>query len=206
MLNLGLAVSVFLVVILACSSPAPTPTPTLRPAATPTPVSRTTTPAPLASPTATPLETTRQLPGTPVPLMQSRLHVNEPQRVQYSTTPPTSGDHWPRWSNCGFFQEELPDGLIVHNLEHGNVVVSYNLSSPADVDMLRQVLSGIGAFSRWGVARTYSKIPQGTVALSAWGVLLTLTGVDAEQIGAFFVAYAGRGGPLRSPESIPCDR
>ena len=57
--------------------------------------------------------------------MPSMNHVPEWQSVAYSTTPPTSGPHWDRWADRGFYPDGLPDELIAHNLEHGNIVVSY---------------------------------------------------------------------------------
>jgi hypothetical protein len=144
-------------------------------------------------------------PGTVYPVT-SWFHVEEPRRVtNYNSTPPTSGDHWPRWARCGFYTDSLPDELIVHNLEHGNVVVSYNLPNQADVDRLRSALNGVNGWGIWGVARPYDKVPEGTVALAAWGVLLTLQGIDEAQIRAFFNAYAGVGGPPQgSPERVTC--
>jgi hypothetical protein len=128
-------------------------------------------------------------------IMPTRSHVAEPQTVEYNSIPPSSGDHWPRWSECGFFEEELADERIVHNLEHSNIVVSYNLSTPEEVDQLRRVVRDISLANTLGVARAYSKIPVGTVALSAWGVTDTMEGIDQDRIEAFYNTYAGQLGP-----------
>ena len=78
---------------------------------------------------------------------------------EYSTVPPTSGPHLGRPWNCGFFlpgyidpvteREGVPDRAIVHNLEHGNVVMSYNLPSEDDIDRLRQVHFGLLDSDQW---------------------------------------------------------
>jgi hypothetical protein len=128
-------------------------------------------------------------------IMPTRNHIPEGQSIEYNSVPPTSGDHWARWSNCGFFEEELPDERIVHNLEHSNIVVSYNLTTPEEIDQLRNVMSDIGLANTLGVTRFYSKIPPGTVALSAWGVSDTMEGIDEERIKTFFETYAGPLGP-----------
>lgn len=130
-------------------------------------------------------------------IMRTRNHIPEGTAVEYSTTPPTSGDHRVRWSQCGFFEHQLADERIVHNLEHGNIVVSYNLATQEEVDELRRVFEDIGPSTLWGVARAYDKIPPGTVAVSTWGVLDTMEGIDAERLEAFFDAYAGSLGPER---------
>lgn len=138
--------------------------------------------------------------GENIQIMPSSNHVTEGQTVEYSTTPPTSGLHWGRWADCGWYTDGLPDEVITHNLEHGNIVVSYNFTNPALVSELRQVLEGVDQFSDWGVVRSYGKIPDGQVALSAWGRLAIFQGVDAGEIEPFFEAFAG----LMGPERIAC--
>lgn len=133
--------------------------------------------------------------GVEQDVMPTRNHVAEPETVEYNTIPPTSGNHWPRWSNCGFFEEELPDEHIVHNLEHSNIVVSYNLGTPEEIDQLSDVMSGIGLANTTGVTRAYSKLAVGEVAISAWGVSDTMAGVDGDRIEEFINAYAGNLGP-----------
>jgi hypothetical protein len=95
----------------------------------------------------------------------------------------------------------LPDEQIVHNLEHSNIVVSYNLSTEEEVDQLLDALSGIGLSDVWGVTRSYDQIPVGTVALAAWGVLDTMEGVDDQRIKTFFETYAGSN---IGPENFIC--
>ena len=130
-------------------------------------------------------------------LIQGSDHVDEGVRVVYSSTPPTSGEHWPRWAGCGFYSESLPDERIVHNLEHGNIVVSYNFANPAQVTELREALEDEAQFGNWGVARSYDGIADGKVALSAWGRLHIMDGVSPGEISLFFDAFAGNLGPER---------
>ena len=127
-------------------------------------------------------------------------HVPRNQTVSYNTVPPTSGDHWSTPERCGIFEDGLPDERIVHNLEHGNIVVSYNLANPGDVDQLKDTVDSIGLSTVWGITRFYDKIPVGTVAVAAWGVLDLMDGVDRERISRFFDTYAGSLGP----ETIIC--
>ena len=124
-------------------------------------------------------------------------HVDNNQTVEYSTSPATSGDHWATPISCGFYEDGLSDERIVHNLEHGNIVVSYNLASEEEVDRLRDALESIGKNAIWGVARSYDKIPSGTVALAAWGVLDTMQEVDEDRLKTFFDTYSGAMGPER---------
>ena len=94
----------------------------------------------------------------------------------------------------------IPDERLVHNLEHGNIVVSFNLKTSEEVGRLRKALEGIDISADWGVSRSYDRIPPNTVALAAWGVSDTMTGVIPERIRSFFETFAGEQGP----ERIPC--
>ena len=135
--------------------------------------------------------------GQPVPILQSVSHVPEGKKVGYSDAPPTSGEHWSRPASCGFYTEDLPDERIVHNLEHGNIVVSYNFTNPAQVTGLRDALEDIELFDDWGVARPYDRIVDGQVAIAAWGHLHIMNGVSPGELALFFEALAGVNGPER---------
>ena len=135
--------------------------------------------------------------GQPVPILQSVSHVPEGKKVGYSDAPPTSGEHWSRPASCGFYTEDLPDERIVHNLEHGNIVVSYNFTNPAQVTGLRDALEDIELFDDWGVARPYDRIADGQVAIAAWGHLHIMNGVSPGELALFFEALAGVNGPER---------
>ena len=136
-------------------------------------------------------------------IMPTRLHVPEEQFVNYNTIPPTSGDHWDWWARCGFYEDGLPDERIVHNLEHGNIVVSYNLQEGSQLERLKDFMDNFELAPSWAVTRFYDKIPEGTVALSAWGVSDTMDGVDEDRIEEFFQNYAGTLGP-EFPNGAPC--
>ena len=127
--------------------------------------------------------------GTPVETTGAG-HISEGQAVSYSTIPATSGSHWPAWADCGVYDTELPDERIVHNMEHGQVVISHNLADE-DVSSLLQIVGDIPDFSRWGVLRRYSRIDEGAVGLTAWGVMDVFQGVDKERIDNFYDAYRG---------------
>ena len=138
--------------------------------------------------------------GEEMAIMPTRDHVPEGQEPFYLTLPPTSGDHWQTWADCGFYEDGLPDELITHNLEHGNIVVSYNLAVQKDIEYLRTIFDSFDLAAEWGVFRFYDKIPEGTVALAAWGRLETMQSVDRERIATFFDAFSGQLGP----ELIAC--
>ena len=184
---------------------APPPSPAL-PTAAPTPV------APPASPTPAPAAI-EQAPPTDGPvrvaIMPSRDHFAATLRIAdvdpegYNTIPPTSGRHWDAWSACGFYNYPLPDELLVHNLEHGNIVISYNLADDAEVAELRAAVAAVPLAAEFAIVRRYPRLPPGMVALAAWGALDRMLGVDAGRIAGFFEQYPGTAGP-EFPNGLPC--
>ncbi len=223
---------VFAAALLGCQNPAPvTPQPPPENTATPMAIGYTRapdetaeppaviepSPLPTTAPTSTapaiPTETAPEAAVTDGPLltevMQSRRHFPRPSKFTdifptgYNTVPPTSGPHWSQWSNCGFFTHNLPDELLVHNLEHGNIIVSYNFTDAARTEALRAALSTIPLAEEFAIARRYDAIPEGMVAITAWGVLDRMMGVDAERIAKFFRDYPGNTGP-EFPNGLPC--
>ena len=153
--------------------------------------------------------------GTQVQTSEDRTHFDDsytidqvsPDGQGYSTTPPTSGRHWNGWAACGFYgpDQTLADERILHNLEHGNIVVSYNLTDPDQIQELEDTFESIGKTNLWGVARFYDKIPEGTVALTTWGVIDgPMDGIQKDRIESFFDAYSGTLSPEFPNGGAPC--
>ncbi len=65
------------------------------------------------------------LPGTAVPEL-GRKHVDDGTKVEYNSNPPTSGDHFAEWTKAGIYKAPISDGHLLHALEHGYIIVSYN--------------------------------------------------------------------------------
>ena len=156
--------------------------------------------------------------GTQVDAPEDRTHFADSFTIYdvtnqegYLTTPPTSGRHWNGWVQCGWYTEAVPDERIVHNMEHGNIILSYNLTDQAQIDELKDAYESNGLTNRWGVARPYNPppdaegndpFPEGTIALTTWGVIdkwhVDDPGADGDAIGVgkdriaeFFRAYSG---------------
>jgi hypothetical protein len=145
--------------------------------------------------------------GIPQPVMPSAYHVDG-KTVSYSTLPPTSGDHWSAPAQCGFYDsKELADEVIVHNMEHGNVVINYNISDESQKSHLKELHSQLSGSNEWLVTRPYKEIPEGSITLTAWGISDEFEGVNEERITRFVETYSGN---LFSDETkrlnrgIPC--
>ena len=147
--------------------------------------------------------------GLPQPSeTESANHILDGTPIDYVTgPPPVWGDHWSSPTRCGFYEQAVPDEIVLHNLEHGNVVMSYNLTDSSDVARLKEVHSSLGGSDDWLVTRPYDLIPEGEVAMTAWGILDQFTGVDEEGIKRFYKAYQGNrfsAETERIGRGIPC--
>ena len=68
---------------------------------------------------------TKPKPGTLLP-DEGRTHIEIGTQVQYGTNPPTSGNHYAQWTKWGVYDAPKDDRNLVHSLEHGYVIISYN--------------------------------------------------------------------------------
>ncbi len=71
------------------------------------------------------IESTKSLPGSKIDDL-GREHVPVGQEVKYNSNPPTSGPHFEDWIRSGVYKEVKDDGYLIHSLEHGYVILSYN--------------------------------------------------------------------------------
>jgi hypothetical protein len=130
------------------------------------------------------------LPGAPVPIMDSP-HISEAEAgsVTYNSLPPTSGPHFAFTVASGVYDTPVPDGLAVHALEHGHVVVRYAGRVPdREVDALARIARRYGADV---VLAPYPPLERG-IALTAWGRVDLLDRYDEDRVIAFVEALRGR--------------
>jgi len=111
----------------------------------------------------------------------------EPERV-----PPTSGNHLSQTSPYGFLGDPLIPEAVVHNMEHGAVVLWYQPDDPALAAQVNQLVRALG--SQCIVAGTYRDMTF-TVAATVWGRVLPLHSYDETQLRAFISEYRGTEGP-----------
>ena len=129
---------------------------------------------------------------------QGRTHAPRlPRGFRYNTFPPTSGPHAPRPAIWSAYDRPVPEFELVHNLEHGGIVVQYGARVPR---------AAVAALLRW-----YRRDPDALIvaplpalgdeiALTAWTHVAKCRRFDAAAFAAFRDAYRFRG-PERLPRS-----
>ncbi len=113
----------------------------------------------------------------------------------YNSNPPTSGWHTPQTANWGAFRHKIADEIIVHNLEHGGIWISYR--DPGDTALVEK-LEALAARYRSKVIVTPRPGNDAPIAMAAWTRLLKLDAYDEERIVKFIEAFKNKG-----PEQVP---
>lgn len=143
-----------------------------------------------AGSTAEPPRDAPCLPGQAVAIMDSP-HISEAEAasVRYNSLPPTSGPHYAFTVATGVYDEPVDEGLTVHAMEHGHVVIQYApTTSRREVADLRRLARRYGADV---ILAPYPPLTDG-IALTAWGRLELLDAYDEDRIVAFVEALRGR--------------
>lgn len=133
------------------------------------------------------------------PPEEGRDHVTG--EVDYDTSPPTSGNHAETPADAGFYPNDLPKETVVHNLEHGQIVIWYDPSAPQEtIDALEKFADSANDPDNAGggaepiLAVPYDDIPSGkTFVITAWEASQACEAYSLEAIDAFRKTYQGRG-------------
>lgn len=66
-------------------------------------------------------------------------------RMKYNSDPPTSGQHYATTASRGVYREETDDRFLIHNLEHGEIWISYNCNlAEKSANLINQVYAHEG--------------------------------------------------------------
>lgn len=110
--------------------------------------------------------------------------------VDYEQDPPVGGQHADRWLDCGAYETQVRAENVVHDLEHGTVLLTYRPgTSTADVERLEALLPDNGILSPWDGL-------DAPVVVTVWGRQLALTGADDPRLPLFIDTFgAGETAP-----------
>ena len=141
----------------------------------------------------------RQSIGKAVPsLGRDHIAVSE-THVPYNSDPPTSGPH-AQAAPAGFYELPFPDENIVHNLEHGHVVIAYDCDQLKDCEMVKAELRRlvVNKYNSQQVMAIPRKNRDAPITLTAWQRIELLEAYDEQRLTAFIEAWRGR-----APENVP---
>jgi hypothetical protein len=142
------------------------------------------------------------LPGTPV-ADEGRNHIPDTQQPQYAHYPPASGPHYDAPANWGTYDQPLPEGRWVHNLEHGGIVILYKCPTacPDLVKQLKDFYTAAPQSKAWKevklVVTPYDHMDH-QLAVVAWDWIDEMDAFDHDRLWKFYTAHIDRG-----PEDVP---
>jgi hypothetical protein len=142
------------------------------------------------------------------------VHVSSlTKKFPWNTDPPSNGQHYPVWAVWGFYTDPINPRMVVHNEEHGGVILWWGTKVP------QSTVSKLRAFYNEqpdGVFGTpYAKLGS-KIAITAWtgnpadygrnnyygqghiAICPSYTNATEKAFAAFRSAYRGKG-----PEGIP---
>jgi len=129
-------------------------------------------------------------------------HVADCSPLTFATNPPSGGDHYADWAAYQNYDFPVPAGFLVHDLEHGAVVIGYNCPDgcAAEVAQAKAAIAGWpvdDACAGSSTARrvTLTPYPELTVrwAASSWGWTLRADCFDPIEFANFFETHGGQG-------------
>lgn len=137
-----------------------------------------------------------KMPGVFMP-SQGQEHISLDTLFSYNSNPPTSGPHNVNPAEWRVYKEEIADQILIHNLEHGGVWISYR--SGVDEAVLKKLEDIATAFGR-KVIMTPRQANDSDIALAAWTRLDKFSAAEfsEERVREFIRAYRNKG-----PEFVP---
>jgi hypothetical protein len=132
-----------------------------------------------------------------VTIMADTSHYPEGQAMPaHNSNPPTSGPHYASTYPVGFYTEEqaanlpqLPEGFLVHNLEHGYVIFWYNCALVEDEEScanlqgeIQEVMEQADNFKVIGFPWPSLEKP---VVMTSWGRMIEFSSFDPDRALAF---------------------
>jgi Protein of unknown function (DUF3105) len=129
-----------------------------------------------------------------------RDHIGpDAQPKNWNSQPPTSGDHLGTPLPRGIYRDQQDERAVVHNLEHGYVVLQYK-NLPADqVETLTRIAEGLPQEKL--VLAPYEGLPSDGLTMTAWRHLQTSQQVNIDVVSAFINDFmVPRGAKSVAPE------
>ncbi|WP_022802537.1 DUF3105 domain-containing protein [Deinococcus ficus] len=127
---------------------------------------------------------------------QGQEHIAEgASHAAYNSFPATSGPHVAAPQPWGVFGDEIAEEKLVHNLEHGGIVIQYNPSLYEG--SLDPLIALQAKYPNKTVVAPNSRLTT-AFALTAWKRLYTLDTLDEVNMTAFIDRYKNK-----APERMP---
>ena len=126
---------------------------------------------------------------------QGNTHVPAGAPVTYTgPLPPSSGSHWPAPAGpvkAGVYDQMVPFEAVVHNLEHGGIVIVYNGLSIGELAQIKQYVNDTTSKTKYAkvLLMPYTGLKDAKVTAVAWDWRLNLQTVDLTSLTKFITVH-----------------
>ncbi|MBI2774189.1 MAG: DUF3105 domain-containing protein [Chloroflexi bacterium] len=124
---------------------------------------------------------------------EGNTHVTAGQTVTYKTNPPTSGSHWGQPAGpvpWGTKDTQLQREAVLHNMEHGGIIVWYKALGADEKTKLTDLVSQLRSNGYPKIVlMPYNDMSDAKIALTSWTWSLKLQAYDDAQIVQFVRAH-----------------
>lgn len=123
---------------------------------------------------------------------QGRTHIDiGTPHEPYSSDPPTSGPHFEVPATPGFYPDPLPPEQLVHNMEHGQIILWYKPDLPSE--SITDIEELVSAESQATIASPYANIePPYEVVVTAWRATMSCEKISQAAIDEFRRQFQGK--------------
>lgn len=129
---------------------------------------------------------------------EGHTHVDVGTDVAYCTNPPSSGSHYPIWAAYKTYDQPVRKEYLVHDLEHGAVVIHYRCASGSCPTVQSQITAitdarPVDPTCTAPVQRRIIVVPDPdldvAIGAAAWGWTYRASCVDPASLNAFLDAH-----------------
>jgi hypothetical protein len=124
--------------------------------------------------------------------------------IPYPFHPPSAGPHYESWAAFRTYDAPVPWGFLVHDLQHGSLVLAYHCENDADCDPVRAEMASIVADHGLDPVCRLEDTPTRfivvpdpelpvPIAAVGWGHVYEATCLDPVSLRAFVDAHYGMG-------------
>lgn len=121
--------------------------------------------------------------------------------VDYSMSPPVSGQHSQSNVPCGTFGSPIQNEVLVHNLEHGAVAVLYQPTLP--IEQIRQIEEVVSSFETHTMSAPYEGEMETPIAVAAWAHVMRLDEFEEDAITEFIEEFRAGGDAPEAFQDCP---
>jgi hypothetical protein len=131
----------------------------------------------------------------------SASHVADCSSLDYPMSPPVFGDHYPTWAAYQTYNYPVPLGFLVHNLEHGAIILFYNCPEGCadEVAAAQELIDALPADPRCQapIEHQVIMVPEPSLekrwGIASWGSSLTGDCLDPVLFRKFYGERLGQG-------------